>query len=426
MKFIKIFFTTWIVYFTVFFISPLKPVFEIELEGIIILILGILAVPLGLLSSYFFKPIFTQISNDRMTHFSYEINEETLNILINRINILGLVGCIFILIDRFYIRDVVLFSSFFDVRTALEDSSTSAFGLLGNFLSGLAVFSFGLITYKQAISNNVSLKQRILCYLVTILFLLSQVMVGSRSGILVFVLVSFFFIAWSNYVKSLPIITSNIKKFLFYGFLFLIISGQIFITRIDEMGLTAIFSITSSGYSFSLQPTDNWLQIIQQFGAIAENTLLAFTSIIMYIYHGIFEFFILVENFDDDHTLGKVSFWFPIKLLSYLGADITEIEIENISGVRPGIFTMFLGPLYIDFGVFMPLVVFLLFLIFGIFMHNITKENIVWLPFGAIFAATLILFPVLNLMASASGAYPLFSSFFIPLLSKKIMLYSRK
>lgn len=390
------------------------------------LVLGIIAVPLGFLSSFAFKSYFNKSAIvSHSAPFNHEINPAILERLSNRINVIGLIGCACILLDRLYIRDLSLFSSFLESRDLLEDTETSGFGLIGSFLSGMAVFSLGLMFLNKAISNNVTFRRKLLCYLISLLFIITQLMVASRSGILVLVLVSMFFSLWSKYIKNVPIITSNLIYLLMICFVFIILMGQIFLMRIEEMGLTPMDSILNSGYGYAVQPSNSFHKFMDQLGPI-KNLWLSLTTTFMYVYHGMFEFFILVNDFNGDYTYGRVSFWFPIKILTYIGVDLGGVDIESLDGVRPGIFTTFLGPLYIDFGVFMPIIVFVLFFFFGLIAIKVRTANLVWLPFGAILAVTLTMFPVLNLLMSASGIYPLVASLFVPFLAKRLVLSSRK
>ena len=426
LKFIILFLVICLVYFFGWLLLPLEPVFQVGLEGILMLVLGIIAVPLGFLSSFAFKSYFNRSAMvSHSAPFHYGINSAILDRLSNRVNIIGLIGCVCILLDRLYVRDLSLLAGFLESRELMEDTVTSSFGLIGNFLSGMAVFSLGLMFLSKAISHNVTFRRKLLCYLISLLFIITQLMVGSRSGILVVVLVSIFFMLWSKYIKNVPIITSNLMYLLLIGFVFIILMGQIFLMRIDEMGLTPIDSILYSGYGYAVQPSNSFLQFVDQLGPI-KNLWLSLTTTFMYVYHGMYEFFILVNDFNGDYAYGRVSFWFPIKILAYIGVDLGGFDIEGLDGVRVGVFTTFLGPLYIDFGVFMPIVVFVLFFLLGLIAMNVRTTNLVWLPFGAILAATLTMFPIMNLMLTASGIYPLVASFFIPLLTKKLVLPSRR
>jgi len=426
MKFIILFLVIYFVYFLGWFLLPLESVFQVGLEGILMLVLGIIAVPLGFLSSFAFKFYFNRSAVvDHSAPLHYGINSTILDRLCNRVNIIALIGCVCILLDRLYLRDLSFADSFLENRELLNDSATSGLGLIGNFLSGMAVFSLGLMFLGKAISDDVTFRRKLFCYIISLLFIFSHLMIGSRSGFIMLILVTFFFLLWSRYIKRMPLISSNLAYLLLIGFGLIILLGEIFLMRIKDMGLTPIDSLLYSGYGYTVQPSESFLLFMDQLDSM-QNLWFSLTSTFMYVYHGMYEFFILVDGFEGDYAYGRVSFWFPLKILDFIGVDVGSFDIESLDGVRVGLFTTFLGPLYIDFGVFMPLVVFVLFFFLGLIAMKVRNTNLVWLPFSAVLAVVLAMFPIFNLLTSASGIYPLIASLFIPLLTKKLVLRSRK
>ena len=426
MKFIILFLVIYFVYFLGWFLLPLESVFQVGLEGILMLVLGIIAVPLGFLSSFAFKFYFNRSAVvDHSAPLHYGINSTILDRLCNRVNIIALIGCVCILLDRLYLRDLSFADSFLENRELLNDSATSGLGLIGNFLSGMAVFSLGLMFLGKAISDDVTFRRKLFCYIISLLFIFSHLMIGSRSGFIMLILVTFFFLLWSRYIKRMPLISSNLAYLLLIGFGLIILLGEIFLMRIKDMGLTPIDSLLYSGYGYTVQPSESFLLFMDQLDSM-QNLWFSLTSTFMYVYHGMYEFFILVDGFEGDYAYGRVSFWFPLKILDFIGVDVGSFDIESLDGVRVGLFTTFLGPLYIDFGVFMPLVVFVLFFFLGLIAMKVRNTNLVWLPFSAFLAVVLAMFPIFNLLTSASGIYPLIASLFIPLLTKKLVLRSRK
>jgi len=424
MNFSKILITSYLVFFILYIIAPYDSAYQIETKSILILFLGILSAFIGLLSSEVFRSKLI-VNTYQVIDFneSLQLNKVVIRRLIYRINLFGFLGCSLLLIDRFLIRGVSLELSYLETRMVLEDSSTSLYGLLGNFLSAFGVFSLGMMIYSKKILNESDIKRTMICCLVAGLYIFNQVLLGSRSGIMVFFLVTMYMLIWSNILLGKKIFNYKLLGSLILLLIFFSIMWVIFLNRLESMGISALYSINNSAYAHTLLLDKSFYDQIEQEGLIS-NILIAYTSMLMYLHHGMFEFFLLLDNFNSNHSYGSVSLWLPIKILSTLGLDFSTANLGNMTGVREGVFSTFFGPLYIDFGILMPLFICTLFFFMGYFALK-SKRNFLFLPLASILVCTLILLPSLNLLVSASGIYPLISSIVMPVLGKKFSLAQR-
>ena len=132
-----------------------------------------------------------------------------------------------------------------------------------------------------------------------------------------------------------------------------------------------------------------------------------------------FEFSLFVQEPFVQHTGGQVTFWLPLKFLNLLRLDLGSVDFESVAGWREGIFTTFLGPLYLDFGWHLPVSAFMLFLALGLPAASLSTRRLAALPYCSVLCALCVLFPVVNLLDSAAGAYPLVASMLVPWLGRK-------
>ena len=102
-----------------------------------------------------------------------------------------------------------------------------------------------------------------------------------------------------------------------------------------------------------------------------------------------------------------------------LQLNLGAVDFDAIAGWREGIFTTFLGPLYLDFGALMPVASFLLFLALGLPAAALRPDRLALLPYCSVLCALCVLFPVVNLLDSAAGAYPLVASMMVPWLGRR-------
>jgi hypothetical protein len=126
---------------------------------------------------------------------------------------------------------------------------------------------------------------------------------------------------------------------------------------------------------------------------------------------------LLVENFDGDHTYGQQVLWFPLKIFNVLGGSIYIADLDNVQGVRNGIFTSFFGPVFIDFGIFTPLATACIFFVLSIPVGWLSHTRLWTLAYAALMCSLIVCLPIWNSILSAAWMYPLASALMMPLIT---------
>ena len=335
-----------------------------------------------------------------------------------RLNALAAFGLVCTLIDRYVLRGVPLDFDFFAARDALEATAPTPVGLVGALLGALACFSLGL-TVARAVSRErlrpLDWAQSVLIFGVYVGISMG---VGSRSTLLVSIICTMFSVIWLRKAHGQAL---HLRYWLLaLGTLLLVavISAALMLERLGLMGLDPMLSLEYSGYAYTVRPDNAALRWLSEHSETAPLIVAGF-SLLQYVYHGLFEFSLFVQEPFVQHTGGQVTFWLPLKFLNLLRLDLGSVDFESVAGWREGIFTTFLGPLYLDFGWHLPVAAFMLFLALGLPAASLSTRRLAALPYCSVLCALCVLFPVVNLLDSAAGAYPLVASMLVPWLGRK-------
>lgn len=334
-----------------------------------------------------------------------------------RLNLLATAGLVFTLLDRYALRGVPLNFDFFAARDVLEAIPPTPIGLLGAMLGALSCFALGLTAARAISGERPAPTDWLHSALIFSVYIGISMGVGSRSTLLVSIISTMFSVIW--------MLKANGRRLhLHYwaaavGVVLLVagISAVLMLERLDLMGLDPMVSIEYSGYAFTTRPTSGALLWLTEHSDSAPLLVAAF-SLLQYVYHGFFEFALFAQEPFAEHTWGSVTMWLPVKVLNILQLNISTPDLENTIGWRDGVFTTFLGPLFLDFGELLPAASFLLFLALGLPAANLQRDRLQALPYCSMLCALCVLFPVANLLDSAAGAYPLVASMIVPWLGR--------
>lgn len=335
-----------------------------------------------------------------------------------RLNLLAALGLLFTLIDRYALRGVPLDFDFFAARDALEASAPTSIGLVGALLGALACFSLGLTVARATEGEQLKSFDWAQAVVIFSVYVGISMGVGSRSTLLVAIISTMFSVIWLRKALGRPLHLRYWLATLAVLLLVAVISAVLMLERLDLMGLDPMLSIEYSGYAYTVQPSSDALIWLTEHSDSAP-LLVAGFSLLQYVYHGLFEFSLFAQEPFVQHTGGSVTFWLPLKLLNVLQLNLGIVDFESIAGWREGIFTTFLGPLYLDFGRLLPVAAFLLFLALGLPAATLRRDRLAALPYCSVLCALCVLFPVVNLLDSAAGAYPLVASMIVPWLGRR-------
>lgn len=328
--------------------------------------------------------------------------------------ILAIIGISFRLIDRFYLRNVSIFQSAMDNRMLLEQADS---GLLS---------IFGALIYP-------------ICFLVLFLFLQNSGKILSRGGVLVLIL--FFFPTFDSFLfgsRSLILINVmmlllilrgtgylqlKLSQFFYLSIMIVLmigVSGYMFLSRLDEMGLNVLDTIYLSGYAATVMPS-TWVANELSQGLTFVNTLLfSWLNFTQYYTHGLFELNNFLSASIDGHSYGATQFNIVYKFFEKLLPLPALDMILNSANPRPGVFTTFFGPAHMDFGYFSPFILFIWGVLAAWIHRKVTLIESYYSVLYYMIVIIIFFMPVVNFIQSAQGLYIIFSIIFFGFVYKVI------
>src|SRR5450830_1592782 len=368
------------IYFTLLPILPLDVHFPLSLEAIVFWILCF--------GSFLFG-LFISSGKQTMIEVNYfYLDEKKLSSFIFWIVIIGFLGANLQIIERFLFRGISVDMDTLEQRSVLEHTQSSIFSIVSVALS-----------------------------------LWISIQLGSRTLILVlFMTYMFVWVARARRFGQ----RMTVSKLLLLSILVILLAvgfAWMMILRLELMRLSITDSVLISTYAYTITPENYILDSMESYPQLAV-LFGALFSLVQYVFHGIYEFGLLFDNFSGEHELGNQVLWLPVKFVSsVLGKDFSVGFFENY-GVREGIFTTFVGPYFIDFGLLSPIPLFITGLLFGLPYRLLMRGDIEWLPTVSLIATTCALWPIIDILISASGMYLLAVSAIIGFCGKKAFFNS--
>lgn len=356
----------------------------------------------------------------KMRAIKAHASPSTLKFFLLKLVLIGLAGSILLLVDRYMIRGVSLGADMLENRRSLGDTDASVVSVIAAIASSIGIFSYILIWIIELRAVAISRWIKILAIINLFIALAVSIQMGSRSLLLVMMLIHI--VAWFFVfrMQGKKIRVKQKVALLFILLLLAVISSGLMIMRVELMGFSMLDSITSSGYAYTIQPPSFVLSYLQDDGNQWAAVLAGMFSLVQYVFHGIYEFSLLFNNFQSEHEMGGRTLWLPIKVLSTLtGGWVSIGGVEHI-GERSGVFTTFVGPVFIDFGWLSPVALVVFGTVVGLPFRLLQKGRVEWLPSVVIVATGMILCPVVNIFSSASGTYLLVGAVVVGLTGKRL------
>jgi len=322
---------------------------------------------------------------------------------------IALFGVLFKLTDKFIIRGVTFDVSSLENRDSLGQGSGNIIGILGSLLSPLS-FHVLFLFFKYKINTNKIIKVIIL--LMPFTQVLDALAIGSRSSILVTILFVILFLMILNKLK-LTFKKGVIYFSLFIGFLFFL--QNIFIKRTSEFIDESVLkehTLELSGFNYMLNTNQEFNDFTINNNNYIADMLFVYTLTAKYYLHGMLELNHLINNFNKNHTYGGYTFILYKRILYKIIGK--KADNRNYATIMPrnGIFTSFLGPIFVDFGWFSPIFL----LLFGAYskrIHSrlISNDDSAVLLYVYL-SVVILFFPVFNFISGANGLY-IFTSFLL-------------
>lgn len=397
----KITLAGFLMWFLLFFLFKLNVKYELKFYPILFIFLNYLFFILGL-SVLKYSKIKEQIGFE----VDYKVLKKILYILIS----IAAFGLFLKLFDKFYLRGATTGNSITENRVLLSETGPSIISIISavtNPFSFLPLFIYYYIKSKNKYLFLISL----------ILFFAASyeyIAMGSRSGLFIIIIL---FMLFLFYFKKLRLSLNKVIGILFIFFFLGVYTINIFVHRTTDFTKSDKASIrhilTNAGYNFTIEPTIKTRNaIINNKNKTMQSAHLGLINFVQYYTHGMYEFGYLYSNYIEEHHYGTYTFNVFAKFSNIIFK--TKIDLQKIqkSPPRTGIYTTFFGPIYIDFGWYSLLFMF----IFGVFQKNIYNKVIIgrfqYIPLLFYFLIINFFMPVINFVNGAQGLYTL-SSFII-------------
>lgn len=332
-----------------------------------------------------------------------------------RVTQVAAVGVVFKVIDKFMIRGVSL-SAGIENREILEDAGGSnIFSLIGGVLYPLCYVSLFVLLSSWGQDKTDKKKYYIVSLLLFSYPTLDSMLIGSRS----LMIVNFtMLLLYGLYFKFIRI---NIKTLLLLPVVLCavgLLSGFLFLNRLEYMGLDYLYSALNSVYAFTVEPNDWVLGKIFNSDDLSFLTYYSLLNTGQYFTHGLFEFFYMYDHFNAENTYGAYNFSAYYKFVTILTGDYTTMDAVANAQPRIGTFTTFLGPVFVDFGWVGPVYMFFFGFVAGRIWSKCVSGEVMWVPLYFYFVLMLVFVPVVNFFVSAQGLYTITAFLLFVLISK--------
>jgi hypothetical protein len=334
--------------------------------------------------------------------------------------IVSIIGVSLKYFDRIVIRGLNLGADIFSNRESMEGGSGNVVGILSSVLAPFSFFPLFLFwKYKLQISKFT----KILVFSVFILQVFDSVLLGSRSSLFV---IFIFLIFYLLYFKKLTFTPRKVVLFTGFVFGFIFFMNYIFVerTKVFAGDQTYELALNQSNFNYAITAKPEFKTYFKEQNSTFQNILFTYISTTQYFTHGMFEFSYLYDNFEADYAVGSYTFSVYYRMFNKLiGRDVDLNKIQNLAP-RTGVYTTLLGPLYLDFGLF----IILFMVLFGMFTKKIYYKaqngNDVDILIYFYLAIVLIFSPVFNFINGAGGIF-LFTSFvLLQIITKRYYKYA--
>ena len=407
---VKVILMSFLIWFILFITSPLEIKIDIDYSGYILIFISIIAFILG------FK--LKRVKNKTGIRV---INSKKAKQMFNLILFLAVIGFMFKVFDRFFIRGISLGSNFFENRESMETGGGNIVGIITAFLIPFSYIPLFLYWSFKIKLNRVIV---LLTYFVFFFQIFDALLLGSRSVIFILGMMLFLYL---NYFKKFQFTFFKVIQLLLVALLFSLLMTYMFIERTKIFAGDSAYQVAmnTSNFNYTLSSNDKFKSSFANKSEV--NKLLSFTyiSTVQYFTHGMFEYVYLFKNFKGDYSLGSSNFIVYKRFVDKVFGIKTDTKrIMNLAP-RTGVYKTLFGPLYIDFGWFT--IVFMFF--FGRFTCSVYNKALAgsdWALLSYFYLFIVLLFsPVFNFISGAGGLF-LFTCFMsFRLLNNKIIMYEK-
>jgi hypothetical protein len=315
---------------------------------------------------------------------------------------LATVGVVLAIVDRYLLRGVSYADDIFEARSLIEDAGTGPVAILAALFSSFAAFGWISVRLSRTLGHPVGRLIEIVALADLVAYMWLSVALGSRSLVLACALLHVLAFVFLRRLQGTRMSASAIGTGIVLFFGLIITLTHLLQQRLEQMGVSALESIQFSAYAFTLKPDPVVLDFIVRYD-LAELGAAVY-SIVLYVFHGFYEFLLLFDEYRGEVSWGAQLLWLPIKLVGTITPMSESIDLE-LFGYRSGVFTTFAGPFFVDFGDLAPLFILLVFFLLGLPFRKLAGGDPRWF-FAVLQIAVIIAFaPIFPLLNSAVGMY---------------------
>lgn len=394
-------------YLLILLVAPVTPTVGLQLGSILFILLCCLTFAAGswIAGAWRSRP-------QTRTRSAQWLRRQATNLFLGTFA-LGLLGNALKLLDTYYLRASGAADAF-ELRAALSDVQAGPLSALAG-----ALYPFGFIPLLLYLGSPDIRRSPLRLMLALGLFLVPAIdalMLLSRSALMIaFAMIYFGTVLTLYRGQAFPRALRLPTLALVAGFA--VVSVLVFQSRLDGMGLDAGNSIYASAYGFTVTPSPWAQQVMQRPNQFGGQLLTGVLPLFQYYTHSLFELQILWQQSDlQPHSYGLLIFDAYVKALKILGI-AEQVDVFELFP-RVGVFTTFFGPLWVDFGWFSPVLMFL----FGFMARRLglasRRGDVGATPLYTFLCVVLFLAPVANFLVSkgmyAINAFALFWLFARP------------
>ena len=334
---------------------------------------------------------------------------------------LAILGLILKLLDRFVIRGISLGSDYFENRETMEAGGGNPVAILNSFLTPFGLIPLFLIwKYKLAISRSI----KVLAFVLFFAQMFDAILLGSRSIIFVlfilFGLYLFYFkIIKISFIKVLTIIS------VFIGFMLIMNFIYVERTKLFAGDNTYDVVLNQSNINYSVTASDKFKNDFSNFSTSSKTFAFTYITTVQYFTHGMIEFSYLYENHKSDYAIGSYTFAIYSRFLHKIVGEKLDTDKIIALNPRPGVFNTFFGPIFIDFGWFSMLFMFL-FGIIAKLIYDKATNGYDWAILLYFYIFIIVVFsPVFNFINGAGGIFVLTSLILFYFVSKTFYTHEK-
>jgi hypothetical protein len=405
----------WITYFLIYLFAPVEfntSFIDITAFAVILFI--------GCNVAFLLGDFFARLIQNRRATAKRVLNARGWRVVFYACLALALAGATLRFIDRYVVRGLSTSGDLYEKTNTLVENETTLLGVLaGPLFPFLLLIPFVYIQYARRTKFDIRLT--VICAACFLSVPVEFASLGSRSTLLLALSFAILIMLDAGFIKP------NVKAMLLglaFAIVSIIASGLLFLLRLQDYGISASASAGGGSAYAETVPLTAWAltetQAADQ-GSVLGQLVFSASHFCQYYLHGAMEYFRLIDEFDETaHGFGRYTFFLSTKLVG-LVINVPPTEFNP----RAGVFTTFFGPLFVDFGTFSFMFVFLIGMLSRALWRACADGSNSAKPFFFILAIAIFFMPVVDMTSSSVSSYLMASALLFAIGTKLLASQSK-